>query len=59
MIGSPKNIFEISLIVYSQIHLGVQIADVVAYALRRYVFKILKRNLEAFINKYCERILER
>lgn len=51
------NIIETPFIVDSEIHLGIQIADVIAYVLRRYVYKILKRNPNAFFNEYCDKIL--
>jgi len=53
----PENIIETPFIVDSHIHLGVQIADAIAYVLRRYIFKIQERNPNAFFNDYCEYFL--
>ncbi len=52
-----ENVFETPFIVDSQVHLGVQIADAVAYVLRRYVYKILNRNPTAFFNEHCDTFL--
>ncbi len=55
----PDNVIETPFIVNSHKHLGVQIADAIAYVLRRYVFKVLERNPDAFFNNYCDEVLEK
>lgn len=49
----PEYIIETPFFVSSRFHNGIQLADSIAYLLRRYVRKVLNINPDSYFNKYC------
>lgn len=53
----PEQVIETPFIVDSKIHSGVQLADLVAYLVRRYAMKYFGLNPDAFFNKFCDNLM--
>ncbi len=53
----PEQVIETPFIVDSKIHNGVQLADIVAYLVRRYAMKYFGLSPGAFFNDYCDDLL--
>ncbi|MBA7523351.1 hypothetical protein ES705_15477 [subsurface metagenome] len=53
----PEQVIEIPFIVDSKIHSGVQLADLVAYLVRRYAMKHFSLSPDAFFNDYCDDLI--
>ena len=53
----PEHVIETPFIVDSKIHNGVQLADIVAFLVRRYAMKYFGLAPNAFINDYCDDLM--
>lgn len=53
----PEQVIETPFIVDSKIHSGVQLADLVAYLVRRYAMKYFGLSPGAFFNEYCDNLM--
>ncbi len=53
----PEQVIEIPFIVDSKIHNGVQLADLVAYLVRRYAMKYFGLSPSALFNEYCDDLM--
>ncbi|KKM07584.1 hypothetical protein LCGC14_1732480, partial [marine sediment metagenome] len=53
----PEHVIETPFIVDSKIHSGVQLADLVAYLVRRYAMKYFGLSPGAFFNHYCDNLM--
>lgn len=53
----PEQVIETPFIVDSIIHNGVQLADLVAYLVRRYAMKYFNLSPNAFFNDYCDNLM--
>lgn len=53
----PEQVIETPFIVDSKIHSGVQLADIVAYIVRRYAMKYFNLSPGAFFNDYCDNLM--
>ncbi len=53
----PEQVIETPFIVDSKIHSGVQLADIVAYLVRRYAMKYLNLSPGAFFNNFCDNLM--
>jgi len=53
----PEKVIETPFIVDSKIHNGVQLADLVAYLVRRYAMKYFSLSPGAFFNEYCDNLM--
>ena len=53
----PEQVIETPFIVDSKIHNGVQLADIVAYLVRRYAMKYFGLSPGAFFNDYCDDLM--
>ena len=53
----PEQVIETPFIVDSKIHNGVQLADLVAFLVRRYAMKYFGLNPRAFFNEYCDDLM--
>lgn len=56
---SITQVIETPFFVDSRIHNGVQLADAIAYLIRRYTFKYLNRNPSAFFNQYVDDLMKK
>ncbi|MHA1987877.1 MAG: DUF3800 domain-containing protein [Promethearchaeota archaeon] len=53
----PERVIETPFIVDSKIHNSVQLADIVAYLVRRYAMKYFGLSPDAFFNNYCDNLM--
>ena len=53
----PEQVIETPFIVDSKIHNSVQLADLLAYLVRRYAMKYLGLSPGAFFNHYCDNLM--
>lgn len=53
----PEQVIETPFIVDSKIHNGVQLADAIAFLIRRYAMKYFDITPNAFFNRYCDNLM--